>query len=192
MPAPVPGRMSLRPWRDVARHRRARRRRFQDHQAERVGEAGEDEDVGVGVMARQIVAELRPGEVRVADISPSALRAQARRRQRPSSRADRASGTLRYSSQPRRGRHKRTPASARSLNTPPSMPRFDGWNMLDIDAAAPDRRVAEALQLELLHHRRRRHHDAARLVVERVHEAIAGPERDPLESARCTYSGNWV
>src|SRR5690606_21577362 len=54
--------------------------------------------------------------------------------------------------------------------------------LFDIDAAAPDRGVAEALQFELLLHCRRRHHDAAGLAVKRVHVTIAGPERDPAEA----------
>ncbi len=47
-PAPLPVRMSRGPGHRKGGDREAAGQRFQDHQAERVGEAGEDEDVGGG------------------------------------------------------------------------------------------------------------------------------------------------
>src|SRR5262249_22863505 len=55
---------------------------------------------------------------------------------------------------------------------------------LDIDAAAPQRSVSEAVDLEHFLHGRRRHHDPTRLVMECMHEAIAGPERNPVKPRR--------
>ncbi len=62
------------------------------------------------------------------------------------------------------------------------MPRFVGWNSSTSTPRLQSAMLRKPCSFELLHHRRRRHHDAAGLVVERVHVAIAGPKRDPLEA----------
>jgi hypothetical protein len=167
----------------IGGHRRACRHGFQNHQAEGVGPAGEDEDVRVAETARQLLAEAGAEEfgLRILLLQLGARRAIADH--------DLGAGQVLFEEgfDVLLDRH---PADVEEEGSRPVLAaqlvidaRQVGVELLGVHAPGPRRNVAETVRRQLVAKGRGGDHQPSRRLVEPLHIGVADLHRD-RESGR--------